>query len=88
MKGKRLRIEVSFVVGAASTLLLALSLNVAACSNVPFSIPFYSNLTPPVELVETEVSPEAVHSLLFQDERYPSARTCGRCHPDHFREDL
>lgn len=27
-----------------------------------------------------------MHIAIFQEERFPSANTCARCHPDHFRE--
>ncbi len=29
---------------------------------------------------------EAAHEALFAESRYPSANTCGTCHPKHFRE--
>jgi cytochrome c553 len=28
----------------------------------------------------------SLHDQLFIEQRYPSAHTCGQCHPQHFRE--
>jgi len=40
----------------------------------------------PIVLVEEEADPRELHRALFDEERYPSARTCARCHEDHYRE--
>ncbi len=35
---------------------------------------------------ETEGSASEAHEDLFAESRYPSASTCGTCHPKHFKE--
>ena len=35
---------------------------------------------------EEEIDPEAAHEALFAEDRYPSASTCGTCHPKQFAE--
>jgi len=35
---------------------------------------------------ETEDSAKMAHEALFAESRYPSASTCGTCHPKHYRE--
>lgn len=34
----------------------------------------------------SQVAADLAHQQLFIEDRYPSATSCGTCHPDHFRE--
>jgi len=40
----------------------------------------------PEVLVREELSAAEMHSKLFDEKDFPTARTCGKCHPDHYRE--
>jgi hypothetical protein len=58
----------------------------AGCGDARWTTPFYTNVAPPRELDPNEIDAREVHGQLFAEQRFPSARTCAACHPDHFRE--
>ena len=61
-------------------------LGVACTSGVRISTALFSPVEAPIELAPDEPSARDLHKALFDEERYPSARTCARCHEDHYEE--
>ena len=65
--------------------LTAMGLAVACSTNARLYTPL-NPLGPADKLSHTEKSADQLHMELFEEDQFPTARTCGGCHPDHYRE--
>jgi hypothetical protein len=73
-------------IGAMGGATLALALTLQSCGDIPISTPFYSTVDDERALEHKELDAKLVHGALFNEEQFPSARTCQSCHPDHYEE--
>ncbi len=72
--------------GAALVAAALFAAVLAACGETRFATPFYRNTERPVPPVSEELPARDVHAALLDLDGFPSARACGQCHPDHYRE--
>jgi hypothetical protein len=73
------RLRVTALVG--STVLLILACTSGGRIGTPFT-----RIDEPIDLDRQEISAEEMHRVLFQEQDFPTARTCAKCHPEHYRE--
>ncbi|MFT5050988.1 MAG: hypothetical protein ACI8QZ_002395 [Chlamydiales bacterium] len=71
---------------SATLLSAAAAVFLLACSSGSRIGSPFSPIAHPPELEREEASATEMHQLLFEEDNYPTARTCAKCHPDHYRE--
>lgn len=60
-------------------------LGLACTSGGRIGTPF-TPIEQPLSLTRQEISAEEMHRELFEEENFPTARTCAKCHPEHYEE--
>jgi len=75
------RVFRSLVLLVTSGAFLALACTSGGRIGTPFT-----PIEEPLQLVREEISAEEMHRQLFEEENFPTARTCAKCHPEHYEE--